>query len=180
MVPVSGAFLHKEASRLDRARGDVRDGDDALLIKLSDPDDRYEVRESQRNVDVVEDLICGGHVYTFTVYNDSNSPATVDIGLITFDVPVSWKVTGVLSDTLELSPHSEGVITVTVKIPCPLTAEAMYAVQAMYALQEQAGGVSTVDVEGYIDGELVGGIELQFQGEVGWPTIYLPVIMKNQ
>jgi hypothetical protein len=37
-----------------------------------------------------------------------------------------------------------------------------------------------VDVEGYIDGELVGGIELQFAGQEAPPRtfIYLPVLHK--
>ena len=32
-------------------------------------------------------------------------------------------------------------------------------------LQEEAGSVPTIDVEGYISGALVGGIEIQFMGE---------------
>jgi hypothetical protein len=57
----------------------------------------------------------------------------------------------------------------------------MYDVQEMYALQARAGGVPTIDVEGYIDGELVGGIEIQFAGDVTGPgpTVYLPVVMRD-
>jgi hypothetical protein len=51
----------------------------------------------------------------------------------------------------------------------------------MQALQQEAGSVPTIDVEGYIDGELVGGIELQFpaQEEEGPRKIYLPIVMRN-
>jgi len=38
--------------------------------------------------------------------------------------------------------------------------------------------VPTIDVEGYVGGELVGGIEIQFEGQEG-RTIYLPVVSKN-
>ena len=150
-------------------------GHQCILVRLTDPDGVYEPQESQRNVDVVERPPCGQTmVYTFTVYNDSPLTATVEIGLITFNVPADWEVTVDPSDTLELGPYSEGVITVTVKIPCSL------ALQEVYALQEEAGGTPTIDVEAYKNGELVGGIELQLpeaaQDEF---TIYLPVVLRD-
>jgi hypothetical protein len=46
-------------------------------------------------------------------------------------------------------------------------------------MQQAAGGVPTIDVEGYVEGELVGGIEIQFEGEEG-STVYLPVVLKNR
>ena len=51
--------------------------------------------------------------------------------------------------------------------------------RARSALEEESGSVPTVDVESYIDGSLVGGIELQFTGDVEWPEeIYLPLIVR--
>ena len=146
-----------------------------VRIILRDSEDRYEPQESQRNVDVAERPPCGQTVvYTFTVYNDSAYPATVDIGLITFNVPANWTVTTEPSQTLTLAPYSQGVITVTVTIPCSP------ALRAVYAIQEEAGGEPTIDVEGYVDGELVGGIELRFAArEDEQPTIYLPIILKG-
>jgi hypothetical protein len=85
------------------------------------------------------------------------------------------------TDTLKLGPFSTGVVTVTVYIPCPSTLQAQQSRQDVYALQQQAGSVRTIDVEGYIKGELVGGIELQF-GEVAIPDykfVYLPVVLRN-
>jgi hypothetical protein len=38
--------------------------------------------------------------------------------------------------------------------------------------------VPTVDVEGYVAGDLVGGIEVQFSTDVEWPNAtYLPIVM---
>jgi len=155
-------------------------GHQCVRILLSDPDGQYEPQESQRNVDVTERTFCGTNVYNFTVLNDSGVTTTVDIGLITFNVPASWQVTTTPSDTLELCAGCEGVVLVTVKIPCPSTPQALRASQTMYALQEEAGSVPTVDVEGYVAGILVGGIELQFEGEAEWPKVYLPLVLRNR
>jgi hypothetical protein len=53
----------------------------------------------------------------------------------------------------------------------------MHDVRKTYALQTQGGGVPTIDVEGYVDGELIGGIELQFELEERF--VYLPVVLRN-
>jgi hypothetical protein len=50
--------------------------------------------------------------------------------------------------------------------------------RAIEALQEQAGGVPTLNVEGIVDGEVVGGIQLQFLGPVSLPKLYLPLVRK--
>jgi hypothetical protein len=136
-----------------------------------------------RNVDVIKGPPCGQtQVFSFTVYNDSPFTQTVDMGLITFDVPASWSVTTVPSDTLELGPFSQGVVRVEVHIPCPSTWQLSRAMREIYTIQQQSGSVPTVDVEGYIEGDLVGGIELRFVGlevEEPQPTIYLPLVMKS-
>ena len=66
-----------------------------------------------------------------------------------------------------------------VMIPCPTTLQAARAQQEMYAVQENADNGSTIDLEGYIDGELVGGIEIQFPSELEDHLVYLPVILKD-
>jgi hypothetical protein len=155
-------------------------GSQCIQIELTDPDDEYEAQRSQRNVRVVDRPPCGQtRTYTFTVYNDSPFSATLEIGLATFDVPEGWEVTTVPSETVELGPFGSGVVTLTVRIPCPLTFQAMRTSQQMHALQQVAGGVPTIDVEGYIEGDLKGGIEIQFPGEAPAPPLYLPVILKN-
>ncbi|MDY7080208.1 MAG: hypothetical protein SXV54_25280 [Chloroflexota bacterium] len=157
-------------------------GSHCVIVKLIDPEGNREDIVSQRNVRVVERPPCGEtKTYTFTVYNDSPFSVTVDIGLITFNVPQDWEVTVVPSGTLELGPYSEGVVTVIVQIPCPLLLQTRYALQKMYTMQQQAGSVAIIDVEGYIDGELKGGIEIQFQTATveEQPVVYLPVVLKD-
>jgi hypothetical protein len=158
----------------------VRSGHQCVQIRLQDAQQIYEPQLSQRNVDVVERPPCGEtKVFTFTVRNDSPFSATVDIGLVTFNVPADWEITVVPSDTLVLDPFSEGVVTVSVRIPCPPTLAAQQARQALSALQQRAGSVPTIDVEGYTEGGLVGGIELQFSPAEGPRLLYLPVVLKG-
>ena len=57
---------------------------------------------------------------------------------------------------------------------------ALQALQATRTLQAEAGSLPTVDVEGYVDGDLKGGIEIRFSGDVEWPaSIYLPMVLRN-
>ena len=81
------------------------------------------------------------------------------------------------SDPLELGLFSEGVVTVNVKIPCTYSGQSTGLLAAMYSIQEQAGSLPTIDVEGYIEGELVGGIEIQMTGD-GKYNVFLPAMMK--
>jgi hypothetical protein len=156
-------------------------GSHCVIIHLTDPEGVYEPQQSQRNVDVVERPPCGNEkVFTFTVYNDNPFTSTVDLGMITFDVPADWQVTTIPSDTLELDAFSEGTVEVHVIIPCPNSPSSILLYDVIAALQAQAGSVPTIDVEGYIKGELVGGIELQFSlgPEPEEITIYMPLIMR--
>jgi len=156
-------------------------GHQCVQVWLSDPGGVYEPQRSQRNVDVTERPPCGQtRVFTFTVYNDTPFSATVDIGLITFNVPADWQITVTPTPTLELGPWSSGVVTVTVLIPCPPLSLATYGMQAIYAIQQASGSVPTIDVEGYVDGQLKGGIELQFaEPEVAFSWIYLPLVLRD-
>jgi len=157
-------------------------GSQCVQVKLIDPEQYFQDLISQRNVRVIEPPPCGvTRTYTATIYNDTPVTATVDIGLITFDVPSDWEVTVVPSGTITIGPYGSQVITITVRIPCAMTRQAMLARQELYALQDEAGSVATINVEGYIEGELVGGIELQFPAGAELPRyIYLPVIMNDQ
>jgi hypothetical protein len=155
-------------------------GSHCVIVHLTDPDGLYQPQHSQRNVRVIEEVPCGVvQVYTFTVYNDSLFSATVDIGTISFNVPEDWVVTVLPSTTLEIGPFLEAVITVTVEIPCPGGVQGMLAAQQVRALQEEAGAIPTIDVEGYIGGVLVGGIEIQLQPEA-IHIVYLPITLKNR
>jgi hypothetical protein len=156
-------------------------GVQCVRIFLEDPDGVYRPQQSQRNVEVVAPPPCGmTRVFTFTVYNDSPFTATVQLGTVTYNVPAHWEVSTVPSDTLVLGPFDDGVVTVLVEIPCPETANDLRAQRQIEALQQGANGVPTIDVEGYVEGDLVGGIEIQFppEEEALWP-IYLPIILRQ-
>ncbi|MEJ2735120.1 MAG: hypothetical protein P8189_16400 [Anaerolineae bacterium] len=157
----------------------VFSGHHCVMVKLIDPAGDYEDLISQRNVDIVDRPPCGvTKTFTFTVYNDQASAVTVEIGKITFNVPADWQISTEPSETLELEPGTEGTVSVMVLIPCPTSRQAVLDQQILAALQQGAGSVPTIDVEGYVGGELVGGIELQFPTR--WSTLYLPVILKNR
>ena len=157
----------------------VFSGSHCVMVKLIDPAGEYEDLISQRNVDIVDRPPCGEtRTFTLTVYNDQPTPVTVEIGKILFDVPADWQISTQPSETLELEPMTEGTILVNVMIPCPTTIQAVLDQQTLAALQESAGGVPTIDVEGYVNGELVGGIELQFP--LRRSHVYLPVILKRR
>jgi hypothetical protein len=153
-------------------------GHQCVLVKLTDPEGELEEQWSQRNVDVAERPPCGQtKVFTFTIYNDSPFAVTVDIGMITFNVPADWEVTVTPSSTMTLGPFSQGEVMVAVKIPCPMTGRAVRALTEIAALQESAGSVPTIDVEGYINGALVGGIEIQLPA-APLRKLYLPLILR--
>ncbi len=157
----------------------VQTGHQCIQVWLSDPAGVYEPQRSQRNVDVTERPPCNEtRVYTFTVFNDTPFPATVDIGLITFNVPADWQITVTPTPTLELDPWSSGVVTVTVLLPCPPLSSATH--DTIYAIQQASGSIPTIDVEGYVNGQLVGGIEIQFGEPAQAPlSIYLPLVLRN-
>lgn len=157
----------------------VQSGHQCVQVRLNA--EGYESQESQRNVDVSERPPCGEtKVFTFTVYNDSPFPVTVDVGTITFNVPAEWQITVTPSPTLELAALAEGAVTVMVQIPCPPTFQMVQSLRSIQAVQQAAGSIPTIDVEGYVEGELKGGIEIQFAAPVPerhW--IYMPLILRN-
>ena len=152
-----------------------------VIVRLTDPDGNYEPQRSQRNVKVQEPPPCGEtKVFTFTVQNDSPLTATVDLGMVTFNVPPDWEVTTSPSGSIQIGPYQEAIITVTVRIPCPSASLAALR-SKIRRLQAASGSVPTIDVEGYIGGELVGGIELQFP-EIDFTLRYdlmLPLVLKT-
>ena len=154
-------------------------GHQCVLVRLNDVDGDYQEQWSQRNVDVEERPPCDvTKTFTFTVYNDSPFTATVDVGMITFNVPADWQVSVSPSGSVEIGPYGEATITVTVTIPCGSGSRSAYGQREIDALQVEAGSVPTVDVEGYIDGELAGGIEIQFVPPEE-RYLYLPILLRG-
>jgi hypothetical protein len=158
-------------------------GHQCILVRMSDTLGLYQPQVSQRNVDVAELPPCNTtKVFTFTVHNDSPFTATVDIGMVTFNVPANWQVTTSPNGPAPIPPFGDLTVVVTVHIPCPGTALASLEEAAIRRMQRLAGGVPTIDVEGYSNGELLGGIEIQFpdQGAEGEMQLNLPLIMRNR
>jgi hypothetical protein len=158
----------------------TKSGHQCIRVFLNDAEGLYERQESMRNVDVEQRPDCGQtHTYYLTIYNDSPNTEVVDTGLMTFDVPSDWVVT-VHPKKLTIGPYQEGLVTINVFIPCALTLQAQHAAQEVFAMQQRVGGVPIIDVEGYIDGELLGGVELRFPDVViESKQLYLPVITKR-
>jgi len=137
-------------------------GDQCLQVRVVDPTGAYNDQFSRRNVRVVKAPPCGfTREYSFTLYNDTPFSVTVDLGLITFNVPEHWIVTTSPSGTVEIGPNSSAVIKVIVQIPC-VTRQSL-SQQQIDRLQAEAGSVPIIDVEGYVDGELIGGVEIQVE-----------------
>ena len=153
-------------------------GPQCVTVNLTDPQGIYEPQQSQRNVDVVDRPDCGiTRVYTFTIQNPTPISITVDIGTITFNTPADWVITIVPSSTVEIGPYGSMVVEAHLTIPCPNSTLAMTKLQRIQALQAESGGTPIIDVEGYSEGELIGGIELQF-GPKPVYYIFLPMIKK--
>ncbi len=156
----------------------ILSGHQCIIINLTDPEGIYEPQQSQRNVDVVEQPDCGDtEIYTFTLMNDTAYPVTVDLGLITFNVPADWVITTVPSGSVELGPFDEIIVEVRVTIPCLNSIQAMLDSRKISAIQAESGGIPIIDVEGYVEGALIGGIELQFETKLVYYTL-LPLTMK--
>ena len=153
----------------------AQSGHQCIMVRLTDPEGQLEEQWSQRNVDVSEAPPCGvTKVFTFTVYNDSPGTVTVDIGMITFNVPQDWEVTTEPSGSVAIGPFDEVEIKVIVRIPCPP------AMQVADILRRAGSGAPAIDVEGYINGDLVGGIQIEFGvGEGGPLPTNLPLLLKG-
>jgi len=156
-------------------------GHQCILIRLQDQMQIYQPQESQRNIDVSPRPDCGvTKVFSFTVYNDSPFTATVDIGMITFNVPSDWEVTTNPTGTLEIGPFSEAVVAVHVLIPCAPSPSLAAEMEAIRHLQGVSNSYPTIDVEGYIDNELAGGIRIVFDD--GYPMgfhLTIPLIFRS-
>jgi len=162
------------ATSVDAVWTPTHSGHQCILVRLTDPEGRLEPQVSQRNVDVEELPPCGEEkVFTFTVYNDSSVTQTVDLGMITFNVPSDWEVTTDPSGTVDVGPYGEVEVRVIVWIPCPPDPPTP-------PIPPGAGaGAPTIDVEGYVDGELKGGIEIRFPREGPGFVVNLPMVVKR-
>ena len=153
-------------------------GHQCLQVNLTDPEGIYAPQQSQRNVEVSDRPDCGmTRIYTATIMNDTPLTVTADIGQITFNVPPDWEITTEPNGSIEVGPYGKFVLTVYVTIPCPTTDEEKRYHEMIDALQAGSGSTPTIDVEGYVDGRYLGGVEFQLRSKIE-NTIYLPLMMK--
>jgi hypothetical protein len=88
-----------------------------------------------------------------------------------------WIISTVPSGSVEIGPYGSLVVEVFVTIPCPKSPQDWLDYNAIAALLAESGSVPTIDVEGYVDGVLLGGIELRFGTEFTYTTL-LPFTVK--
>jgi len=155
-------------------------GNWCIQIRLTDPNNQYPDQISQRNVHVErrEFQPCQPFTKDFLLQNSTPQTVTVSIGSSAINLPPGWAYSTNITQTT-LGPFQAITVTVTITPPCGLPARAWLTPQGTLDTGG-ASGPATIDVEGYVDGELLGGVEIQLDAaSFQWKT-YLPIVMKNR
>ena len=152
-----------------------------IQIILEDPNDQYPPQRSQRNVEVERRVFkpCEPFSKDFLLQNSTPLTVTVSIGASAINLPPGWTYSTSITETT-LGPFQSITVTVTITPPCGLAAQGLLT--PLGALTLDTGGASgppTIDVEGYINGELVGGVEIQLEADPFPYKLYLPVVFKQ-
>jgi hypothetical protein len=148
-----------------------------IQIRLRDQNNQYPDQVSQRNVDVErrEWRPCVPFTKDFWLQNSTALTVTVSIGANAINLPAGWTYSTNITETL-LLPYQGITVTLTITPPCGLTALSWLTPQGTLDTGG-ASGPATIDVEGYVDGELLGGIEVQFDAVSKW-KLFLPIIRR--
>jgi hypothetical protein len=122
---------------------------------------------------------CQPFTKEFLLQNSTPLTVTVTIGASAINLPPGWTYSTSITETT-LGPFQSITVTVTITPPCGLAAQGvMTPLNAAGVLNTGgASGPPTLDVEGYIDGNLAGGIEIQLEGTL-IHIIYLPVVLRQ-
>jgi len=156
-------------------------GNWCIQITLLDPDNQYPPQYSQRNV-VVERRpanSCEPIVKDFWLQNSTGLTVTVTLGSNAVNLPPGWTYSTDITETI-LGPYQGITVTLTITPPCGLAALDWLAPEG--ALGAGASSLAEVNVEGYIEGELMpesGGIQVQIEIAPPETKLYLPLVMKN-
>jgi len=158
-------------------------GNWCIQITLRDPNptNQYPPQYSQRNV-VVERRpanSCEPIVRDFWLYNSTGLPVTVTLGSSAINLPPGWDYSTNITETL-LGPYRGITVTLTITPPCGLASLDWLTSQGASDASESR--VAEVNVEGYIDGELMpesGGIQVQIEIGPSEHKIYLPLVLKQ-
>ena len=152
------------------------DGHWCIRVALVDPAGEYPTQYSQRNVDVVREPFrpCQPFTRDFRLENPTSLAVTVTLGSNAINLPAGWTYSTNITETV-LGPYQGITVTLTITPPCTTGAAA-----TMLAPLDTGGasGPPTIDVEGYVDGQLLGGIQVQL--ELMEPAkVYLPLVMRH-
>jgi hypothetical protein len=152
-------------------------GNWCIQIRLLDPNHQYPDQISQRNVHVErrEWQPCVPFHQSFWLQNSTPLTVTVSIGANAINLPPGWTYSTSITQTV-LGPFQGITVTLTITPPCGLSKEAWLTPLGTLDTGG-ASGPATIDVEGYVDGELLGGIEVQLEAIPQW-KIYLPIVRK--
>lgn len=147
-----------------------------IQIILADPQQEYPEQRSQRNVEVHRRQYqpCQPITSTFQLSNSGPLTVTVDIGAHAINLPPGWTYSTDITQTV-LGPYQSLTVTLTITPPCQLSASALNATLAT----NSSGGPPEINVEGYVDGELLGGIQVQLESAPTYP-LYLPLVLRNR
>lgn len=150
-------------------------GNWCIQIRLRDPDGQYPDQISQRNV-VVERREWQPGVPVnkgFWLENSTPLAVTVSIGSNAINLPAGWTYSTNITEAA-LEPYQGITVTLTITPPIGLAKQAWLTPQGMLDTGG-ASGPATIDVEGYVDGELLGGIQVQLEAASPEWKVYLPL-----
>jgi len=153
-------------------------GNWCIQIKLVDPNNQYPEQISRRNVHVERRdwQPCVPFNKDFWLQNSTPQTVTVSIGANAINLPPDWSYTTNITQTV-LAPYQGITVTLTITPPCGLSKEAWLTPLGTLDTGG-ASGPATIDVEGYVDGELLGGIQVQLEAAPPEWKLYLPIIRK--
>ncbi len=149
-----------------------------IQITLINPVNPYPEQTSRRNVHVERRdwQPCLPFNKDFWLQNSTPLTVTVSIGANAINLPAGWTYSTNITQTV-LGPNQGITVTLTITPPCGLTSQAWLTPQGTLDTGG-ASGPATIDVEGYVDGELIGGIEVQLEAAPPEWLIYLPIVRK--
>jgi hypothetical protein len=152
-----------------------------IQITLRDPDNQYPPQFSQRNVEVERRPAnsCEPIVKDFWLQNSTGLTVTVSLGSSAVNLPPNWTYSTNITEAV-LGPYQGITVTLTITPPCGLATLDWLTPQGVSETAESR--MADVNVEGYIDGELVpesGGIQVQIEILPSENKIYLPIVLRN-
>lgn len=145
-----------------------------IRVALTDPQGEYPAQVSQRNVEVVREPYqpCDPLTKDFWLQNSTGTAVTVTLGTSAINLPSGWTYSTSITETV-LGPYQGITVTVTMTPPCNMGAGLVGVLTAA------GGGASDppmINVEGYVNGQMLGGIQI----ELAEPRrTYLPVVMRT-